>query len=78
MGLLIFGRPWEKQYFQIEIELNMHKTLLNMPLNSYQLEILKLFSRDLEPKDLIATKRFSGYQCSAGFYFPKINFQAHL
>lgn len=35
----------------------MQKTPINTPLNSYQLEILKLFSRDLEPNDLIAIKR---------------------
>lgn len=30
---------------------------LELPLNRHQLEILKLFSRDLEDKDLIAIKR---------------------
>lgn len=35
----------------------MKQIEVNSPLNSYQLEILKLFSRDLDDNDLIEIKR---------------------
>ena len=35
----------------------MSQVPINQPLNSHQLEILKLFSRNLEDKDLIEIKR---------------------
>lgn len=35
----------------------MSQPSLNQPLNSHQLEILKLFSRNLEDQDLIEIKR---------------------
>lgn len=35
----------------------MSTSALEMPLNKHQLELLKLFSRDLDEADLIAIKR---------------------
>ena len=35
----------------------MNTSTLEMPFNKHQLELLKLFSRDLDDEDLIAIKR---------------------
>ena len=35
----------------------MEQTTINTPLNKHQLEILKLFSRDMEEKDFLEIKR---------------------